>query len=423
VYIYNCNANPHKGRRVKKYIKREIESVLVKAVKQFPAIILCGPRQAGKTTLLKHLFSKSHKYVSLDDPDVRLLAIDDPRLFLKNYSNPVIIDEIQYAPELLSVIKMIIDEDRSKMGQFLITGSQSFVLMANVTESLAGRAAVLNLLSFSFRERLFLKQRSSGSLFNLDKQPAIGLDLDNIKQNTLRGGFPDIVVDSKKDINLWYSSYIQTYLERDVRQLRQIGDLYDFQRFLFLLASFNGQVLKFSNLSKDLGVSVNTVKAWVSVLEASNQITLVKPFYINKGKRIIKSPKVYFLDPGLVCYLNGINSINQVFKGPLAGSLFETIVLGEIIRYFYNTGKVCRCFWWRTSHGQEVDFIVEEAGEIIPIEVKLAAKVKKEMIKDVLSFMNLFSDKIKRAMLINLSDNGIMMGEKIKAIPFNEFIS
>jgi predicted AAA+ superfamily ATPase len=408
---------------VDRYVNRDIEKTLKKSIRQFPAFILTGPRQSGKTTLLKHLFSGTHKYASLDDPDIRLLAIDDPKLFLRNYPPPIIIDEIQYAPELLSVIKIVIDENRTKRGLFLLTGSQNFALMAKVTESLAGRIAVFNLLSFSFREKMFLKERPQKSLFDINKKAKVKLDLDDLKKSILTGGFPEVVVDKSKDIELWYSSYIQTYLERDVRQLRQVGDLYDFQRFLYLLASFNGQILKLSNISRDLGVSVNTVKAWIGVLEASNQIALIKPFYLNKGKRIVKSPKIYFLDTGLICYLNGITSIGQVFKGPPSGSLFESVILGEIIRYYYNQGKISQCFWWRTSHGEEVDFIVEDAGKIIPVEVKLTAKIRKEMAKDLLSFIKLFSERVERSFLVNLSDKAIRLDERVKAVPFNEFLS
>lgn len=389
------------------YIHRKIEKVLNDAVKQFPSIIITGPRQSGKTTLLKHIFSKSHKYVSMDNPDLRLMAINDPGLFFQNYLPPIIIDEIQYVPQLFSHIKTLIDGNRQKKGQFLLTGSQSFPLMAKVSESLAGRVAVFSLLSFSFKEQFGKKIIS---------------DIDKIKNRILFGGYPEVVGNRKINRELWFASYLQTYLERDIRQLRQVGDITDFQRFLQLLAAYNGQVLNLSNLSRDLGVAVNTVKAWVSLLEAGLQIILIKPFYINKGKRIVKSPKIYFLDTGLLCYLSGITSPKQVFAGHLSGQFFETAVLGELVRNFYNQGKIPRVYWWRTSYGEEVDFVIEYGGKIIPVEVKLSANVNREMIKGLISFSKLFIDKTDKALLVDLSGSELFLDKKIISVPFGKFI-
>lgn len=392
----------------KTYIKRDLERIVKTAARQFPALIVTGPRQSGKTTLLKHLFSKNHAYVSMDDPSLRLMATQDPALFFQNYKPPVIIDEIQYAPQLLSSIKIMIDKKRGLAGQFLLTGSQIFPLMAKVSESLAGRIAVFNLLSFSLREQFNSAMPQNNEL---------------LKKKILFGGFP--VVSLTKDINLevWFSSYLQTYLERDVRQLRQIGDLGDFQRFLQLLAAFNGQAVNLSNFSRDLGVAVNTIKAWISILEASGQVITIKPFYMNKGKRIIKSPKVYFLDTGLLCYLSGIVSTAQVFKGPLSGQLFETILLGEIVRNFNGLGKIPRIFWWRTSYGEEVDFVIEDKGNLIPIEVKLSAKADISVIKGISSFSSFFSSKISTAYLVNLSKEKMILGRHIISLPFSEFVN
>lgn len=391
----------------KRYINRDIEDAVKKSARQFPSFIITGPRQSGKATLLKHLFSKTHRYISLDEPDVRLMANRDPGLFLENYPPPVIIDEIQYAPGLFPFLKIEIDNNRSRKGQFLLTGSQKFPLMAKVGESLAGRIAVFTLLSFSFNEQIKVKESPS---------------LDILKERVLRGGFPEVVVDRKMDLKLWFSGYLQTYLERDLRLLRQIGDLMDFQRFLELLAAFNGQILSLSGLSRDLGVAVNTVKAWLSILEASNQIIIIKPFYKNKGKRIIKSPKVYFLDTGLLCYLTGIAHKEQVFRGPASGQLFETVVIGEIIRRFCNKGELPRVFWWRTSYGEEVDFIIEHEGKLFPIEVKMASKANRELARGLFSFSKLFAAEIEKAILVNLSREKLVLGNKIEAWPFNQFI-
>lgn len=390
-----------------KYVNRDIERILKVAVKQFPAVIITGPRQSGKTTLLKHLFPKSHKYVSMDNPDLRLMATEEPSLFFENYPPPVIIDEIQYTPQLFPYLKVMIDKNRSARGQFLLTGSQTFPLMAKVGESLAGRIAILNLLSFSFREQ-----------YGQD----MTLNINMLRKMVLTGGFPELVTRRSIDLELWFAGYLQTYLERDVRQLREIGALGDFQRFLQLIAAFNGQAINLSNLSRDLGVSVNTVKAWISILETSGQIISIKPFYLNKGKRIIKSPKIYFLDSGLLCYLTGITSVNQIFRGPLSGQLFEGAVLGEIVRRFYNRGKLPRIFWWRTSYGEEVDFVVEDKGQIMPLEIKLSSRVNKQMAKSLMSFCKLFSDRIDKAFLINLSQEELKIDRKIVSTPFVNFI-
>ncbi|MDI6809427.1 MAG: ATP-binding protein [Candidatus Eisenbacteria bacterium] len=389
------------------YINRDIELVVKRAARQFPALIVTGPRQSGKTTLLKHLFSRTHKYVSMDNPDIRLLATDEPSLFFENYPPPLIIDEVQYSPEIFSHIKILVDSKRAKRGQFLLTGSQSFPLMARVSESLAGRIAVFTLLSLSLKEQFKHPRR---------------LGISNLKKRALTGGFPEVLTRRNIDAQLWFSSYLQTYLERDIRQLRLIGDLTDFQRFLQLLAAFNGQVMNLSSLSRDLGVAVNTIRSWISILEASGQVISIKPFYLNKGKRIIKSPKIYFLDTGLLCHLLGIVSTEQVFRGVGAGQLFEAMVLGEIVRDFHNRGVVPRIFWWRTSYGEEVDFVLEHKGRIIPIEVKLSSKVSLNIAKSLLSFCKLFQEKIDNAFIVNLSNEKLLLDRRIVSIPFAEFI-
>lgn len=390
------------------YVKREIEKAVKEAAKQFPSIIITGPRQSGKTTLLKHLFLNTHKYVSLDNPDVRLMANQEPRLFLENYKPPIIIDEIQYAPELFHFLKIEIDNNRYKKGQFLLTGSQSFPLMAKVGESLAGRIAVFTLLSFSIEEQSRGKEK---------------LTYETLKTKILKGGFPEVTLNKNIDTKLWFNSYLQTYLERDIRQIREIGSLIDYQRFLELLAAFNGQVLRLSEISRDLGIAVNTVKAWISILEATHQIILIKPFYKNKGKRLIKSPKIYFLDTGILCYLNGIVNKDQIFKGPFAGRLFENVVLAEIIRKFYNNADIPRVYWWRTSYGEEIDFIIEREGKIYPLEVKMTSRVNKELISNLSAFSNLFADDVKKSILVSLASEKVVMDKKTEICPFGQFIS
>lgn len=393
---------------IKRYIHRDIEKILKTAARQFPSVIVTGPRQSGKTTLLRHTFPKGYKYVSMDNPDLRLMATKEPDLFFENYPPPIIIDEIQYAPQIYSYIKIIIDKNRQAKGQFILTGSQLFPLMANVEESLAGRTAIFTLLPFSFKEQFHHN---------------IKLDVDILKTRVLTGGFPEVVLNKGINPELWFAGYLQTYLERDIRQLRQIGDLGDFQRFLQLITAFNGQVTNLSSVSRDLGVAVNTVKAWISMLEASGQIISIKPFYLNKGKRIIKNPKLYFLDTGLLCYLTGFTSMRQIFKGPLSGQLLETVVLGEVVKNFYNRGKIPKIFWWRTSYGEEVDFIIEEGSRITPVEVKLSSRINIGMAKNLISFCKLFSDRIKKAFLVNLCKEKLVVDKKIISIPLADFIN
>jgi hypothetical protein len=344
----------------------------------------------------------------MDKPNIRLLATEDPELFFQNYPPPLIIDEIQYSPQLFSYIKMLIDEKRNINNHFILTGSQIFPLMAKVSESLAGRIAVFTLLPLSLRE----------------KYPAYSsMTLSGLKTNILRGGFPQISLSRTINPEVCFSIYLQTYLERDIRQLRHVADLGDFQKFLQLLAANNGQALNLSTLSRDLGIAVNTVKGWISLLEASGQIISLKPFYINKGKRIIKSPKIYFVDTGLLCYLTGLDSVDQIFKGPFSGQMYETIVLSELLKYFYSRGIIPRVYWWRTSSGDEVDFIIELKGRIIPVEVKLSANATMEMAKGLTKFRELFADRIDHAYIVNLSLEKQLIDRTITALPLFKFIN
>lgn len=389
-----------------KYWARELEAIIKKAVNQFPAVVLTGPRQSGKTTLLLNLFGKSHRYVTLDDPQIRSLAINDPKLFLEKNPAPVIIDEIQYAPELLPYLKIQIDQQREKKGQCILTGSQQFSLMQGVTESLAGRTAVLTLLPMSWSE--ILRQ-----------QPSIKLNAETLSQSWIKGSFPELVVNPEIDPHLWYAGYLQTYLERDVRSLRQIGDLGTFQIFLQSLAAHNGQLLNLSELSRDLGIAINTVKAWIRVLEASYQIYLLRPYYKNMGKRLIKAPKIYFIDLGLLCYLIGLKDPQHAIQGPAAGSLLETAVFGEIFRSFINSGEIPKIFFWRTAKGEEVDFIMESNTGLMAIETKLSKTPSASLASSLISIKKLFGAELSGAHLVCLTEKETPLNQDINAEPFS----
>lgn len=401
------------------YVTRTIEPVLVRASREFPAVVLTGPRQSGKTTVLRHVFGSGYRYVSLEPPDVGALAREDPRGFLAANPAPVVMDEIQYAPDLLLYIKEHIDRDRSLTGRYVLSGSQNLLLSQKVTESLAGRAAVLRLLPLSRREiegkpqALLAWEEVSQALVPIDHDH---LDLWN---GFLIGGYPEPVTQPSRDIQLWHSSYIQTYLERDVRTLRQVGDLAQFQNFLRILAARSSQLLNLTDISRDLGVAVNSVKAWLSVLEASYQITILRPYYANVGKRLVKTPKVFFSDVGTLCYLAGLKDPEHAMSGPMGGAILETAVLSELVRTITHRGQEPRVFFWRTTAGSEVDFIVETESGLVPIEVKLSSTPRVGMAAAVARFQRDFGEESAHGFVVHLGDTQLPLGTDVTALPFS----
>jgi hypothetical protein len=397
------------------YIPRSLEPVLQKALREFPAAAVVGPRQSGKTTLLKRLLETRYSIVSLEPPDVRAAALMDPRGFLNLNPPPVVFDEIQYAPELLPYIKEKIDASRDRVGQYVLTGSQNLLLMQQVTESLAGRVAVLKLLPLS---RWELGGQAGRALpWEKKTKPFLPQSQPELWTQILRGFYPELASLPNRDFRLWYASYIQTYLERDVRNLRNIGDLTQFQTFLRALAARGAQILNISDLARDVGVSVNTAKDWISLLEASFQVFFLRPYYANIGKRLVKAPKVFFTDTGLLCYLVGLRDVEHAMSGPMGGAIFENLVVADILKIFLHRGEEPAMYYWRTSHGSEVDLIIETQSGLLPLEIKQTETPRPEMAKGIASFKVDFGKKAASGYVVFPGEVVLPLAENISALP------
>ncbi len=399
------------------YIKRRLEQVLKKAAREFPVAVLTGPRQSGKTTLLKHIFRETHGYVSLEAPDVRASASADPRGFLDMHPPPVILDEIQEAPSLLPYIKERVDAERGRKGRYLLTGSQNLLLVSRVTESLAGRAAMLRLLPLSNAEKEGHPQARfpwEGHKATPVMKSVSGMEL---WKNILRGGYPELAAEPRRDSFLWHTSYVQTYLERDVRNLRQVGDLSLFQGFLRILAARSGQLLNMADVGRDLGVALNTVKNWISILEATFQVVILRPYSANIGKRLVKTPKVYFTDTGTLCYLVGLKDPGHASSGPMAGAIFETAVVSEVMKNIVHKGEEPRLYFWRTSSGDEVDLVIEREGKLIPVEVKLTSTPHPNLAAGLNKFRQIFRGKVDKAYLVHPGEVRLPLGFGVTALP------
>lgn len=352
-----------------KYVHRVIEDSLFKFLKIFPVTAITGPRQSGKSTLLIESLKKTYEYVTFDDPIVMDFFDNDPKGFINRYSNKIIFDEVQKAGSLFNYIKIEVDKDRGNYGKYILTGSSQFSLIKQITESLAGRIGMLSLLPFQLSEI----------------PPSLR------EKQKLYGSYPELVTRNYFESNAWYASYINTYIERDVRSLYNIGNLRDFRKLILLLAARITRELNMSNLAREIGVSVKTVQSWISVLEVSYIIFLLPSYHKNLGKRIVKRPKIFFYDTGIVNYLTGISTEELLEKGPLAGPVFENYVIAEIKKSIIHNNKNARLYYFRSNLDLEADLIIEdtENKKIIFIEIKNNNTAKYKMTEDIKKIMEL----------------------------------
>jgi len=350
-------------------IARHLARTLKNAARDYPVVTLTGPRQSGKTTLVRAAFPR-HRYASLEDPDARAFALSDPRGFLQQFRGRVILDEVQRAPDLFSYIQGIVDE-ADRPGQFILTGSQNFLLLTRVSQSLAGRCAVLRLLPFSRPELIGRGLRDVATLRPPTKRKALaaGPSMTDVFQTLFTGGFPRIH-DKGLAPQSWLGNYYQTYLERDVRDLLNVGDIEGFGRFVRLCAGRSGQLLNASSLAADAGISHTTARRWLSMLEASFVIYLLRPHHRNFNKRLVKSPKLYFVDTGLLCYLLRIRTPGDLITHAARGAIFETWVVSEALKNYFNRGTEPDIYFWRDSAGHEVDLLIDQGSELRPVEIK-----------------------------------------------------
>jgi len=388
------------------YFHRDLEHQLVKALEQFPAVLVTGPRQAGKSTLLRHTL-KHYRYVSLDDPIERAEARQDPKLFLSLRPAPLIIDEIQYAPELFSYLKLAIDADRHRYGQYVLTGSQTFQLMEGVSESLAGRVAIFELFPLSW-----------GEIEQIPKQAGRRYDDRAVVDQIVRGFYPEFFRTPNLSWETWYSSYLATYLERDLRNLKAIHNLDLFQSFMGLAATRAGGLLNLAEIGKECGVSATTAREWLSLLQATYVVHLLRPYYRNHSKRLVKAPKLYFVDTGLLCHLLGIDTADRLLKSAARGHIFENMVVMEIVKGLGRSKQRQQLYFYRTHKGHEVDLLYESAERLEAYEIKFSKTVTSGMASSLVHFKHDHPEATCK--LLSLAEEERPLAPGISAIHWSE---
>lgn len=401
------------------HIKRTLTEAVLEASSSFKVVLLTGPRQVGKTTLLQDIQKDSRSYVTLDDLNLRIAAQDDPASFLDRLSLPVLIDEVQYAPNLFPYIKMVVDREK-KPGLFWLTGSQQFDMMKNVTESLAGRVAILKLQGISLAEE---EGRANDCPFlpDLDllkarQKTAPPLTLPEAYHKIWRGSYPDMVMQDGKNWERFYDSYISTYIQRDVRDYLNINDIAVFHKFMMVAAARTGQLLNYADMARDVGISEVTVKSWLNVLQASGIIYQLQPYFNNLTKRLVKTPKLYFMDTGLCAFLSGWLTADVLERGAMSGAMLETWVVSEIIKSYLHHGRTPRIFFYRDRDGYEVDLLIEENGKLWPLEIKKSGSIE-NMGFSGFGFLEKLGVPIAHGGVISFVKDLVPLSKDIDAIP------
>lgn len=395
--------------------KRTIYSKLKQLEETFPVILITGPRQAGKSLVLQEFGKGRMDYVSFDDLLARQEAKNDPKLFLEKYKLPLIIDEIQYVPELLSYIKLKVDANR-RNGMFFLTGSQKFRLMRGVAESLAGRIAIVDLLGLSIKE-IQGRAEESKPFFPLKRYDDVKpMGIKDVYQKIWRGSFPELYKNPNVEWNDFYSAYVKTYIERDIRDLKQVADEGLFMLFLQVVAARTGQLINYENIANEVGVSQPTIKQWISLLETSGIIYILRPYFNSSRKRLVKTAKLYFLDTGLCAYLSGWNTPEVMEKGAMSGAFFETYVVSEIIKSYWHNGKDLRHFYfYRDANQKEIDILMEQNFTLYPIEIKKKSNPDKSDIK-AFSTLESLGKEVGQGAVICLCDDWGFITEKVSKV-------
>lgn len=393
------------------YLTRNVQEKITDLSKSYKVVLITGPRQIGKTTMLKEIKEEKRNYISLDELEIRSLAKNDPKLFLQRYRAPLIIDEIQYAPELLPYIKSLVDNSDEK-GQYWLTGSQQFHLMKNVTESLAGRIGIIDMFPLSIREK---KQMPIKKFEPSNISKDLELNVNDIFKEIFMGGMPDYYINGL-DREVYFNNYVRTYIERDVRDLTQVGDLNSFYKFLVSVASRTGEILNYASIALDAGVSVNTIKNWISILEASNIIYLLEPYNNSELKRAVKNPKIYFLDTGLCSYLCKWSTYETLMDSSISGHYLETFVISELIKNYRNLNENIGLYFYRDKDGKEIDLVLYKDETLFPFEIKKTASPNKEMIKNF-AILEKTNKKIGPGGVICLYPELLPLDQKNNVIP------
>ncbi len=403
------------------YYERILNELIKNITETFPILLLTGPRQVGKTTLLEHLKEETRSYVTLDDMNERELAKRDPMLFLQRHKPPLIIDEVQYAPELFLAIKMIVDKDK-KNGLFWLTGSQKFELMKGISETLAGRIAICELLGLTECE---IERRisdfhpflpSDALISNMFLSKRKGKDLPQTYQDIWRGTFPKIVSSKNLSRDIFYSSYIQTYIQRDVRDLSRIGDLTTFQRFLRVAAARTGQLLNYNDMARDVDVDQKTIKNWISILETSGLVYLLQPYHNNLTNRLIKTPKLYFLDTGLCSYLTGWSTPESLEIGSMSGAILETYLFTEILKTYLYSGIKPNLYFYRDKDQKEIDLLIEYDQCFYPVEFKKTAKPTLDLAQNF-KLLNKLNIKLGHGVIFCFKEKPVSLSKTVTALP------